>query len=287
MRSLADEIVEIVNARGSITLRKLCKILKRKKKDVYHTIVHLHNGHFIVFENGRLKKIKEGETNKHKLSPNKSLFDLSFLHFSMNSSLIILVIILLPILPFILFKTYNWGNSVYDVFTGTYEINKDYWFVSKYEIQTKDGQIFYLNKLKDVEVNATVLGVKSYKNDLTKFSPKDIVLGWGDIEEGRSMDILMVHERFAEIMEGREGVYKFPVYSYITQFDTIPSDERTYDLIKEIKVNDVVTIKGEMVSVRNGKLFTGTWGEYSEVGTDDVYEVVLVTDIIFSEEEQS
>ncbi|MFH1133985.1 MAG: hypothetical protein V1735_05840 [Nanoarchaeota archaeon] len=262
-----------------VPVGELSARLKTSPKRLKQVIAALHNQNLLHYQAGSVRQMRFGEDNEHI----SGHFDIKALLFGIKPLLGISAMVLYPALillfTLVLLTSLHYGNAVYDFFVPPYQLDKDYSFLSPNEIKAADGTVFRLSALREVSLTAEVLGVNIYRDDAVRFSPKDLLLGWGSPSPDLSMQPIMFTEREANTVIGSKGKYAFPFYPYITQFHTIPFTKDVEKTLLAIKPKDQVFIRGDWVIVTMPAQPAWVWGRDSALGTDNTCENVLIKEI--------
>lgn len=116
----------------------------------------------------------------------------------------------------------------------------------------KDGYRF--EALDEFHIRARVLSVKSYSSgEEAKLSPVDLALGWGNMSDETVLAHLKISQsgRWYFYRWGEEGP-PLPVGEIVrssANMHMIPSDEVVAYELSQVRVGDVVTLRGALVSV--------------------------------------
>ncbi|RZN46762.1 hypothetical protein EF808_04930 [archaeon] len=148
----------------------------------------------------------------------------------------------------------------------------DYEFTSDTEIVTSNGWTHELTYLADYTVSGTVVGIAYYDEETTVFSPMDVAIAWGDMEDPRALDSLTV------TMGDRRLTYQWRsvgdtfsqeyVTSHISNTHVIPRTPGIYEECMSLKVGDQVSLSGRLVDVDGTKregthIYHSHWGPSS------------------------
>jgi hypothetical protein len=150
-----------------------------------------------------------------------------------------------------------------------------------YGYQGRQG-VYQLEFLADYQISAAVKSRQTYNGDYpSQVSPLDLVLAWGDLNQSE----IDRHIRYSQ--SGRWYFFQFDkdapvsqayIQAHSANVHMIPANDRIASLLKRIRVNDYVELRGYLVRV----LFeNGPWTSSltREDAGDGSCEIMYVTSI--------
>lgn len=149
------------------------------------------------------------------------------------------------------------------------------------ELVGTDGPI-QLDLLATYSIQATVKSIEDYSEDLSsQISPRDFVLAWGDINNP-SIDKYVTYSQkdrwyfFTVNLQAPVDIDYIDLYSANTHI--IPATPIIDTMIKDVKVNDIISMKGYLVNVT---FINGYWSSslIREDTGDGSCEIMYVTNI--------
>ena len=118
---------------------------------------------------------------------------------------------------------------------------------------------YQLTPLADFEVEARVLSVERYRTDGgARLSPVDFALGWGPMSDSAVLDHFRINQgaRFFTIYPDEQAIDLKTAMLNASNMHLIPADGAIEDRLIGVKRGNVVTLRGQLVSVRGPNNFT-------------------------------
>ena len=129
-------------------------------------------------------------------------------------------------------------------------------------VEGKKGPVT-LEKVATYKVKAGVRGRKNYRLDsLTKISPMDLVLAWGNLNQLDSVNSVSYRQLgrcYIYEINGNSRITKSYVEEHSSNTHIIPADERVLRSLKRIRKNHYVELEGYLVNVYFGEGVSYIW----------------------------
>jgi hypothetical protein len=136
--------------------------------------------------------------------------------------------------------------------------------------------------LASYELNARVLGIRSYKNDKSSsISPIDFALGWGLMSDATILNDLTVTQsnRWFYVSWKRAYVTVEQVKNNSANTHILPANDTITKRLHQVQKNDIVHLKGYLVEVTNKDGFLWRSSLKRDDSGDGSCEVFWVTDV--------
>lgn len=121
-----------------------------------------------------------------------------------------------------------------------------------YGVKKIDFKDLKLNPFAKIDLEARVLSKKKYYEDReAKFSPYDIVLGWGPMSDERNLDQILIKQAdryyYWEMIQPSISIHEIRTHTANVRFIT-PDEEKTEQLAN-LRIGQVIRVKGYLVDV--------------------------------------
>ncbi len=132
--------------------------------------------------------------------------------------------------------------------------------VQELPLQTKSSRpdwiynSFNIHAEADFTIRARVLSTRRYRNGMeSQLSPEDLALGWGPMSDEAVLSRLAIsqQDRWYLYRWGENGppIPLSQIINYSANMHIIPANENTSILLNTVKVGQIVTLRGQLVSV--------------------------------------
>lgn len=118
---------------------------------------------------------------------------------------------------------------------------------------------YQLTPLADFEVEARVLSVEKYRTDGgARVSPIDFALGWGPMSDTAVLEHFRIRQggRFFSIYPDEQAIDLKTAMLNASNMHLIPADGVMEDRLANVKIGNIVRLRGQLVSVRGPNNFT-------------------------------
>lgn len=121
-----------------------------------------------------------------------------------------------------------------------------------YGIKAIDYEGLKLSPFAKIDIEARVLSKKRYFEDKeAEFAPYDFVIGWGPMSDERNLDQILIKQTersfYWEMIEPPISISEMRQHS--ANIRLIPSDTQMSDQIGNIRIGEVIKVKGYLVNV--------------------------------------
>ena len=115
---------------------------------------------------------------------------------------------------------------------------------------------YYINALAQFELKAKVLGKERYRFDrISNISPYDLALGWGRMSDQAIVDKMDIWQsgRWFYWKTDRYPISRKEIETSASNMHIIPANDEIMDELGDIKVGEIIYLKGYLVSVMTPK----------------------------------
>lgn len=151
-----------------------------------------------------------------------------------------------------------------------------------YGVQKIDFNNLKLSPFAKIDIEARVLSKKRYYDDKeANFAPYDIVVGWGPMSDERNLDQILVKQSdryyYWEMIQPSISIGEIRTHSANIRF--IASDEDESKELADIRIGQIIRVKGYLVDVKSGEGWTIKSSSNRTDSGKEASEIVWINDL--------